>query len=246
MSNSKPDLHDWPEEGIRAAISFVGKQLTAGEKLSVVDVGGHRGETLGAFAKNVKHFSYRSFEPNPASYEALKQYADTLRSANRDIDVYNSAVGAEDGRIEFHVTNATAVAGVLKPIHGLSERVSTGDHEIAQTIDCELCKIDSLDVIQNGDITDLLKIDTEGYDLEVMKGAKKALQNGQFKAVLSEVFFVPYRQDQAFFWDLATFMKHIGYHFVNLYDCRDTTQGRLYTGNGLWLSPQLATDSNFL
>ncbi|NKB77916.1 MAG: FkbM family methyltransferase [Gammaproteobacteria bacterium] len=246
MSNNNSDLHDWPEEGIRAAISFICNQSSNDNKLSVVDVGGHQGETLGAFAKNVARFSYLSFEPNPTSFAALQEYANTLSSVDRDIDLRNAAVGAENGRIEFHVTQATAVAGVLKPVEGLSERVPTRDHEIAQSIDCQLCKIDSLDAMLNGDVIDLLKIDTEGYDLEVMKGAKQALENGQFRAVLSEVFFVPYRQDQAFFWDLALFMENIGYHFVNLYDCRDTAQGRLYTGNGLWLSPQLAADSNFL
>jgi FkbM family methyltransferase len=243
------NLNDWPEDGIRTAIDFVTRQnqknLTK-DNLSFVDVGGHQGETLAALAKNVEHFSYQVFEPNPSSFEVLSEYADKLKSASRDIIIHNAAVGAEDGRIEFHMTNASAVAGVLKPVEGLTQRVPAGDHEIAQSIDCELRKIDSLDEIVNGQIIDLLKIDTEGFDLEVMKGAQKAFEKGQFQAVLSEAFFVPYREGQAYFWDLAQFMESVGYHFVNLYDCRDTGQGRLYTGNALWLSPELAKQSDFL
>ena len=245
MTNSTSEtLNDWPEAGIQAAVNFLNS--TENKTLSMVDVGGHRGETLAAMVKNVGQFSYQAFEPNPDSCQALITYADSVRNDSRKIDIHNAAVGAEDGSVEFHVTQGTAVSGILKPVEGLSERVPSGDHIIEQSIQCKLMKVDSLEDVVAGNTIDLLKIDTEGFDLEVMKGAEKALRNGQFKAVLSEAFFVPYRDQQAFFWDLASFMQSVGYHFVNLYDCRDTTQGRLYTGNALWLSPDLATESGFL
>ena len=244
MATTQIKIDEWPEDGIRTAIEFIKQQNDS--TLSVVDVGGHRGETLAALAKNVELFDYQVFEPNPKSYKVLCEYASQFESVDKKIRVHNTAVGAEEGFIEFHMTQASAVAGVLKPVEGLTQRVPGGDHEIAQSIDCQLCRIDSLKEVEQGNIIDLLKIDTEGFDLEVMKGAKKALETGQFKAVLSEAFFVPYREGQAYFWDLASYMQSVGYHFVNLYDCRDTGQGRLYTGNALWLSPELAEQSDFL
>lgn len=237
-------LKNWPEAGIQAAVEFL--KFDNSTHLSMVDVGGHRGETLAAIVKNVASFSYQAFEPNPESYKALLDYAKSVKNDDRVINIHNAAVGSENGTVEFHITEATAVAGVLKPVEGLSERVPSGDHEIAKSIQCDLKKIDSLDDVINGKVLDLLKIDTEGFDLEVMKGAEQALKKGQFRAVLSEAFFVPYRDQQAYFWDLASYMQSVGYHFVNLYDCRDTSQGRLYTGNALWLSPELATESSFL
>ena len=243
-NNISTSLHDWPEKGIQAAINFLQPQKT--KHLSMIDVGGHRGETLAALVKNVQQFSYQAFEPNPDSYQSLCNYADSVKNDYRNIKIHNEAVGAEDGNVEFHITQATAVAGVLKPIDGLTDRVPSGDHEITQSIQCMLRKVDSLSDVIVGTIIDLLKIDTEGFDLEVMKGAEKALRRGQIKVVLSEAFFVPYREQQAYFWDLASYMQSVGYHFVNLYDCRDTSQGRLYTGNALWLSPKLASQSGFL
>lgn len=244
MSNVPQSLNDWPEAGIQAAVNFL--KVENNKPFSMVDVGGHRGETLAAIVKNVQQFSYQAFEPNPESFKLLSDYANSVENDVRHITIHNAAVGAQDGVVEFHITQATAVAGVLKPVEGLSERVPTGDHEISQSIQCKLSKIDSLETVQAGEKFDLLKIDTEGFDLQVMKGAEKALLKNQFRAVLSEAFFVPYRDEQAFFWDLASYMQSVGYHFVNLYDCRDTSQGRLYTGNALWLSPELATESGFL
>ena len=245
MTNTiSESLNDWPEAGIQAAVNCL--KSAKNKHLSIVDVGGHRGETLAAMVKNVEQFSYQAYEPNPDSFQSLMKYANSVRNDSRVIEIHNAAVGAEDGSVEFHITQATAVAGVLKPVEGLSERVPSGDHEIAQSIQCDLKKIDSLKDVIDGKTIDLLKIDTEGFDLEVMKGAETALRNGQFKAVLSEAFFVPYRDQQAYFWDLASYMQSVGYHFVNLYDCRDTSQGRLYTGNALWLSPDLASESGYL
>ena len=246
MNTNEPTSQDWPDAGIQAAIAFLGASSESSQPLSIIDVGGHQGETLNAFARNLDEFSYIGFEPNPDCYEKLSDMAASLASNHRQITTRNCAVGAENGQVQFNVTRATAVAGILKPIQGLSERVPMGDHEIAKVIECDVCTIDSLPEVADRSGMDLLKIDTEGFDLEVMKGAKNNLSNAYFGAVLSEVFFVPYREEQAFFWDLASFMQSVGYHFVNLYDCRNTGQGRLYTGNALWLSGPVADKSGFL
>ena len=60
------------------------------------------------------------------------------------------------------------------------------------------------------------------------------------------MFFVKYRKNQCYFWDIASYLQKYNYSFVNLYDTRNTSQGRLYTGNGLWISNDLAQKNNFL
>jgi hypothetical protein len=89
-------------------------------------------------------------------------------------------------------------------------------------------------------------VDAEGYDLEVLRGAASALREQRIKVVLSEVFFVAYRQGQCYFWDIASYLAEMDYRFVNLFDTRDTSQGRLYTGNGLWVSRDVAAANGYL
>jgi FkbM family methyltransferase len=236
---------EWPEAALAAGMVLLQKSVS--EKTVIIDVGAHRGESLRSFDKNaIKSYIYIGMEPNPDAYSDFKKVADEIKSDKSEIHCLTAAVGNKDGKVKFLRTKESAVGGILPPVKGLSERVPTGDHFIQQEFEVELVTVNTLVRKFNLSSIEVLKIDTEGYDLEVLKGAVEIIEAKLPKIIITEVFFVPYRQDQAYFWDIATFMGQHGYHFVNLYDTRDTTQGRLYTGNGLWVSPEIASLNNFL
>jgi FkbM family methyltransferase len=228
-----------------AAMKFLRNSLS--EITSFVDVGPHRGESLRSFDKNTHNsYVYIGMEPNPDAYADFKKVADDIKSDKSEIHCLTAAVGKKDGKVKFLRTKESAVGGILEPVKGLSKRVLTGDHLIQEEFEVDLITVTTLVKKFNLTSIDVLEIDTEGYDLKVLKGAVEIIEAKLPQIIITEVFFVPYRQDQAYFWDIATFMKQYGYHFVNLYDTRDTTQGRLYTGNGLWVSPEIASLNNFL
>jgi FkbM family methyltransferase len=235
----------WPEAALAAGMNLLQKSVS--EKTVIIDVGAHRGESLKSFDKNAKRaYVYIGMEPNPDAFADFKKVADEIKSEKSEVHCLTAAVGNKDGKVKFLKTKESAVGGILPPAKGLAERVPTGDHLIAEEFEVDLITVTSLVKKFNLTSIDLLKIDTEGYDLEVLKGAIEVIEAKLPKIVITEVFFVPYRQDQAYFWDIAAFMEKNGYHFVNLYDTRDTSQGRLYTGNGLWVSPEIADLNNFL
>ena len=123
----------------------------------------------------------------------------------------------------------------MRPAEGLGARVPTGDHRVLQEFDVDVVSIDAL--LEDRGLTevDVLKVDAEGYDLEVLKGARKALEAGHISAVLTEVFFVSYREGQKFFWDIASFLDEVGYYFVNLFDTHETGQRSLHGEHPLGL-----------
>lgn len=236
---------EWPEAALGAGMGLLSK--ISSEKTVIIDVGAHRGESLKSFDKNaVKSYVYIGMEPNPDAYVDFKNVADKIKSNKSEVHCLTSAVGNRDGKVTFLKTKESAVGGILPPVKGLAERVPTGDHSINLEFEVDLVTVATLVKRFNLTSVDILKIDTEGYDLEVLRGAKEVIEAKIPKIIITEVFFVPYRENQAYFWDIAKFMEDCGYHFVNLYDTRDTTQGRLYTGNGLWVSPEIATLNNFL
>jgi FkbM family methyltransferase len=213
----------------------------------MVDVGAHRGESLRLLAHNIRGpFRYVGFEPNPDAYKDLESTAKSLARNDRTTRCFQAAAGPRDGNAILNMTSASAVSGFLKPVPGLVERVPSGDHRLVREIEVSVMSVDSLVQKESLDHIDLLKVDAEGYDLEVLRGAAATLEAAKAGAVMTEVFFVPYRHGQAFFWDIASWMRERRYHFVNLYDTRSTSQGRLYTGNALWLSPAVAAANSFL
>ena len=73
--------------------------------------------------------------------------------------------------------------------------------------------------IQKNKITriDLLKIDVEGYELEVLDGAKDALASGSIKAILADATLTENTQ-HTFFNDLWDYLRSKNFSFFGLYD----------------------------
>lgn len=235
----------WPDAGLEAALNLL-KSISSSE-IIMIDVGAHRGESLRSFSQMyLGPLKYIGLEPNPNAFIDFEKISDTIRTNNREVSCLQCAAGHQDGTARFFLTNESAVGGILQAVSGLSDRVPSGDHQIISELEVKVVSVGSLVSRLSFERVDLLKVDTEGYDLEVLRGAQGLLDSQSVGAVLTEVFFVPYRVDQAYFWDIASFMSELGYHFVNLYDTRETSQGRLYTGNALWVSSKIAKANDFL
>ncbi len=236
---------DWPEAGLSAAVQLLHPLNLS--PISVIDVGAHCGETLSSLAQIWPGaLTYVGLEPNPDSFADFEAVASRLRAEARQLTCLPYAAGPQDGSTRFRMTRASAVSGILPAVNGLLERVPSGDHELIREIDVEIATIETLVGRFGLEPLNLLKIDTEGYDLEVLHGARELLSAQTIDVVLTEAFFVPYRVGQAYFWDIASFMREVGYHFVNLYDTRNTSQGRLYTGNAVWVSARVGQANDFL
>jgi FkbM family methyltransferase len=62
---------------------------------------------------------------------------------------------------------------------------------------------------------DFLKLDTQGTELEILKGAREYLSAGRIAVVKTEVLFLPVYRDQCTFSDVDRFLKDRGFMFVD-------------------------------
>jgi FkbM family methyltransferase len=128
---------------------------------NAIDVGANRGETLEmilAVAPDGRHVAY---EPIPA-------LASQLAAEYPGVDVRNAACSDEAGSAEFtHVLNAPAMSG-------LRQRADLPAH--AQEVERFAVRLDKLDdALPEGYVPSLVKIDVEGAELLVMRGAAETL-----------------------------------------------------------------------
>lgn len=130
---------------------------------NAIDVGCHEGEMLDEMLQLAPSGQHWGFEPLPDFYQNLK----THFSEHKNIHLHQTALSSENGQAEFiHVKNAPAYSG-------LQER----DYKVAnpelEPIQVEKRKLD--DIIPPETPINFIKIDVEGGEFDVMKGAQRLL-----------------------------------------------------------------------
>ncbi len=142
------------------------------------DVGGNKGEYSALLRESFPESHIHTFEPNPNTYSVL------TNKLGSKIKAVNKGVGAENGELElfFDKNNTTSVQATSDPeilrVIAKTENIISEKIEVI-TLDtyCKENKITSID---------LLKIDTEGFELEALMGAKELLNQGAIKMIQFE------------------------------------------------------------
>jgi FkbM family methyltransferase len=125
-----------------------------------IDVGCHKGELLKMICHLAPEGSHYAFEPIPHLYDALKQ-------SFPQVAVFPYALGNAQGSSSFQfVRNAPAYSGIRQR----SYKVENPDIDV---IDVEQRRLD--DLIPVGEHIDFIKIDVEGGEFDVLKGAERIL-----------------------------------------------------------------------
>jgi FkbM family methyltransferase len=153
----------------RIVLWYVLKKLSIN---CVIDVGANRGQ----FGTLLRGIGYRgwiiSFEPIKASYEELKKAA-ARRPPWR---AFPYALGAADERREINVTEGNVFSSFLRPCEESQVRFPKNRTEKREEVD-----VRRLDCILETCLTDIpspriyLKLDTQGFDLPVLQGARAIL-----------------------------------------------------------------------
>ena len=128
---------------------------------NAIDVGCHKGEILDLILKHAPSGKHFAFEPIPDFYEALK-----VKYASR-CEVFPFALSDAQGETTFnYVRNAPAYSGIKKRAYAV---------ETPDVVELNV-KVETLDhIIPAGTKIDFIKIDVEGGEFGVLKGAKNLL-----------------------------------------------------------------------
>lgn len=178
----------------------------------VFDVGANNGQSIEVFLKIFKNPHVFSFEPNHKLYKILhNKYKN-----NPHVYIFPDALGSEKGKKTLYVYKADVLSS-LKPIE--QNIANPFNNEILDdTLTCDVVSLDTFVESNNITCIDLLKIDTQGYEFEVLSGAKNSLRAGLIKSIYIEINFVELYKDQSpplLIFDLLFSLK---FKLVGLYD----------------------------
>ena len=166
---------------------------------TLVDVGANEGGFVGAVTSLVKLRAVHAFEPLPACHKLLEQEL----SKHDDAHLYRCAVGAQAGELEIHYTGDSKMSSALKPKPNIASAYQTGDLMVRQKIKVPVVTLD--EALAGVEQIDLLKVDVQGFEMEVFRGATQTLARS--RAVLLEVNYVQHYENAASFEDVFDFLR---------------------------------------
>jgi FkbM family methyltransferase len=145
----------------------------------VFDVGANIGQSVTLFRDLLPRSIVHSFEPGPVAFAQLEANTQGLKN----LRLVNAAVGSVSGTQLLLENEYSDMSSLLPPASAAWGSI-VGETQVAITTLDDYCR--SFDVPR----IDLLKIDTQGYELEVLRGATGLLAAGRIGLVYLEVTFV--------------------------------------------------------
>ena len=188
--------------------------LPSDRELIAFDIGANLGQTTIEFANAFKKSLIYSFEPDPAAFLELEKKVKTYPN----IKTYNVGFGDKNGKIQMNINKGSGGNSILS----VSDKINafaSGDwtERIGQT-DVEITTLNSFCEANHIDRIDLIKIDTQGYEINILKGGGKVLSPTFTKVVYIEVLFVELYKEQAYFIDVFKILTERGYKLVGIYN----------------------------
>ena len=176
--------------------------------VTYVDVGAYRGETFAALvASSLAIWEAHLIEPNPESFAALQKAAQSAKSV-KQVRCYNLALGSQRGTLLLH-----AAGTMTKVVVGGQD-----DPEVGGRFEIKSSTLDTLAADLTAGHISILKIDVEGFEEEVLKGAQTLLGAHSVDVVYIEAGIDPNGTQQCYYRNIEDTLAKHRYRLFRIYE----------------------------
>lgn len=195
----------------------------------IFDVGANQGQSILKYLKLMEDPIIHAFEPIDFEYDKLK----IKFFNNKNIFLNNFAMGDIIENKEFNISIRTGnssfnkITENTKWLETRSKQYNVSKDSYIQQK--KIVKIDTIDnyVKENNiETIDLLKIDTQGYEDKILKGASKSLEQKKIKIIISEIIFDNTYEKYLTFSDIEKYLIKNNYRMVGL----DVSSNNIFSG----------------
>jgi len=194
--------------------------------LVCLDIGANVGQTIDRLTAALDRPRVHSFEPGPDSFAELSR----SYGGRADVQLVNAAVGAEPGELELIEFVQSDMSSLLEPgpepMGPVKGRVAVE----VRTLDdyCAAAGIERVEV---------LKSDTQGFELEVLRGASGLLGAGAVHLVLIEINLNDAYRGLPRLDEIYGYCHDHGLRLVSLYNMHYLAD-RLSWADALFIAPE--------
>ena len=166
----------------------------------IFDVGANKGDVTLGLSNEYPDSNIFVFEPSPQTFKKLTSNLSNVPN----VTLINTAIGKKEG-----FARMTQGADLMNKI------VSD---ETEDTVIVPITTIDALVSSYNLDKIDFLKIDTEGFELEVLLGAGHSLSKLSINVIEVEVGLNPENQHHVPFEKIKWHLENYGYRLYRIFE----------------------------
>jgi FkbM family methyltransferase len=199
----------------------------------IVDVGAN----TGIYGKEIRKAGYQggivSFEPLKDAFEKLNKNVEK----DPNWKAYNFALGLEDGQQLINVSGNSHSSSILDILDTHTKAEPTASYVSKQEI--TIRKLDSVLNDIKGTAKEIyLKVDTQGFELNVLKGAINSLKN--IHTIELEMSLKPLYTGQPLYSDIMNFLHSYNYTLIDVEPgFADLQTGTLLQFDGIFRTSEL-------
>ena len=202
--------------------------ITSKKPISLIDIGASRGDFTESLQKVYGLSKALLIEPQPTLCKALKN-----KFNNSKIFVQECAVAESERTQEMEVLNWDYSSSLLDVRRDIENINAILDLEVSQKIQCQVKILDKImEEIDWHEPVDLLKIDVQGAELMVLKGAEKTLK--RTKMIFTEVSFCRLYQGAPVFQEVYDYLHNQGFKLLTISDGFRDSDGDLLQADALF------------
>lgn len=194
----------WRALSLRVAPSIEHRDVLRSLRIDrLIDVGSNRGQF--SLMTRLEHptIPIHGFEPLPSEGKVYRQ----VFTGDSKVTLHELALGEVSGTAEIHLSRRADSSSLL-PIGEMQSKLFPSTEEVG-TFMVRVASLDELHDVWGAAREALLKLDVQGFELSVLKGARQALKNCSF--VYAECSEIPLYTGQALFPEVVSFLGEEGF-----------------------------------
>lgn len=171
----------------------------------VLDVGANVGQSTSVYVEKFKHAKIFSFEPFTESFEKLQ-----LKSRiNKNVACFQKALGNSSGQMKVQLQEKSTQ-------NSLSTNRNKVNHAGAKTELIEVITLDEFVKTKGISQIDFIKIDTEGFETEVLMGGEDIIRSGKVNLISLEIGINDHERT-TFYNEIHPYLTERGYDVLGFY-----------------------------
>lgn len=149
----------------------------------VLDIGANLGSFCVRLAKKHPHLTFHAFEPQRIIYYQL--CANTFINGLDNIHCHAFGLSNETKRVELDMPDYNREHNI--GAFSVDEDTRANDYECKTVGKKEPVTVFPLDIAEHTNVV-LMKVDVEGHELEVIRGAKKTIESNNYPPIIFEAW----------------------------------------------------------